>query len=108
MILHSIKWRLQAWHGFLLVCLVSGLLSGFYVFERREKMQALDSELGDALTPLLPRFAPPNNRGPDGRPPLDAPTRATPCAAARPGIRRGSIAQVLANALRAAPRRRGR
>jgi heavy metal sensor kinase len=69
MILHSIKWRLQAWHGFLLVCLVSGLLSGFYVFERREKLQALDVELAEALTPLLPRFAPPNGRGPEGRGP---------------------------------------
>ena len=69
MILHSIKWRLQAWHGFLLVCLVSGLLSGFYVFERREKLQTLDGELTESLTPLLPRFAPPNGRGPEGRGP---------------------------------------
>jgi len=69
MILHSIKWRLQAWHGFLLVCLVSGLLTGFYIFERREKIQAIDNELAEALTPLMPRFAPPSGRRPEGRPP---------------------------------------
>jgi len=68
MILHSIKWRLQAWHGFLLVCLVSGLLSGFYVFERREKLQAIDNQLAEALTPLMPRYAPPSGRGREGRP----------------------------------------
>lgn len=69
MILHSIKWRLQAWHGFLLVCLVSGLMTGFYVFERREKLQAIDAELGEVLTPLLPRYAPPNASGPNARGP---------------------------------------
>lgn len=69
MILHSIKWRLQAWHGFLLVCLVSGLLVGFYVFERREKFQVIDNELAEALTPLMPRYAPPSARGPEGRRP---------------------------------------
>ena len=54
MILHSIKWRLQAWHGFLLVCLVSGLLSGFYIFERREKMLMLDTDASeDQITNLL-------------------------------------------------------
>lgn len=69
MIFKSIKWRLQAWHGFLLVCLVSGLLSGFYIFERREKLQALDNQLGEAMTFLLPRYAPPNAPGPAGRQP---------------------------------------
>lgn len=71
MIFNSIKWRLQAWHGFLLVCLVTGLLAGFYVFERREKLQATDNELTEAVTPLLPRFAPPGGRNPEGRPPAN-------------------------------------
>lgn len=67
MIFKSIKWRLQAWHSFLLVCLVSGLLSGFYVFERRARIHAIDNELAEALTPLLPRYAPPEGRGPENR-----------------------------------------
>lgn len=76
MIIHSIKWRLQAWHGFLLICLVTGLMTGFYFFERRGKLQAVDNELQEAATPLLPRFAPPAGRapmerGPGERGPLD-------------------------------------
>jgi heavy metal sensor kinase len=75
MILHSIKWRLQAWHGFLLVCLVSGLMTGFYVFEHREKLQAIDAELAEVMTPLLPRYAPPNSNGPGARGPQRPPLR---------------------------------
>ena len=63
MILHSIKWRLQAWHGFLLVCLVAGLMTGFYTFERRASLQAIDNELLEVVTPLLPKLAPPRGRG---------------------------------------------
>ena len=63
MILHSIKWRLQAWHGFLLVALVAGLMSGFYTFERRSRMQAMDTALHEAMTPLLPKLAPMGGRG---------------------------------------------
>lgn len=60
---HSIKWRLQAWHGFLLLLLVAGLMTGFYEFVRRERLQALDNELRETMAPLLPRFAPPAGRG---------------------------------------------
>lgn len=63
MIFHSIKWRLQAWHGFLLLLLVTGLMTGFYEFVRRERLQALDNELRESMAPLLPRFAPPMGRG---------------------------------------------
>ncbi|HEX5221205.1 MAG TPA: heavy metal sensor histidine kinase [Verrucomicrobiae bacterium] len=74
MILKSIKWRLQAWHGFLLICLVSGLMIGFYTYQQRARLQAVDNELREKLTLLLPRVAPPGGRG-DGerrrRPPPD-------------------------------------
>jgi len=69
MIFKSIKWRLQAWHSFLLVCLVTGLLSGFYLFERNQRLRAIDDQLGETLTPLLPRYAPPNGPGAEGRGP---------------------------------------
>jgi len=78
MIIHSIKWRLQAWHGFLLLCLVTGLMSGFYVFERRSRLQAIDNDLHEALTPLLPRLAPPAGRSPPERGPLDRRRRPPP------------------------------
>src|SRR6187402_87594 len=77
MIIHSIKWRLQAWHGFLLVCLVTGLMTGFYVFERRARLQAIDNDLQEAATPLLPRFAPPAGRIPE-RGPMDRRRRPPP------------------------------
>ena len=87
MILKSIKWRLQAWHGFLLVCLVSGLMFGFYTFERRVRLQAIDNNLREKLTPLLPKLAPPGGRGegerrrpppPDGPPPFGRPEDGRP------------------------------
>jgi two-component system, OmpR family, sensor kinase len=56
--LKSIKWRLQLWHGSLLVLLVAGLMTGFYVFERRAKLQAVDAGLQSAMVPLLPKLSP--------------------------------------------------
>ena len=64
----SIKWRLQAWHGFLLIVLVAGLMSGFYTFERRARLQAVDTALQGAITPLLPKLAPVGNARRDGPP----------------------------------------
>jgi two-component system OmpR family sensor kinase len=71
MIIHSIKWRLQAWHGFLLTVLVCGLMGGFYEFERRSLFQTVDAQLREAMTPLLPRYAPPLGRGNPERGPSD-------------------------------------
>lgn len=62
MIIHSIKWRLQAWHGFLLVSLVAGLMTGFYTYERKVLLQGIDNDLRETMTPLLPRVAPPEGR----------------------------------------------
>ena len=73
----SIKWRLQAWHGFLLVLLVVGLMSGFYTFERQAKLQAVDAELQNVLTVLLPKLAP-VGEGRRGRPPEDGAFRRPP------------------------------
>lgn len=84
MIIHSIKWRLQAWHGFLLVCLVSGLMTGFYTFERRVRLQAVDNELLEVVTPLLPRLAPPTGRGFGDRGPGERGRRPPPPGEDRP------------------------
>jgi heavy metal sensor kinase len=77
MILHSIKWRLQAWHGFLLATLVAGLMLGFYTYERRGRLAAMDADLREVLTPLLPRVIPPapGPRGPEGLSRLRNPDR---------------------------------
>lgn len=73
----SIKWRLTAWHGFLLVVLVVGLMGGFYTFERQTRLQAVDNALQNALTPLLPRLAPVGD-GQRGRPSEAEPFRRPP------------------------------
>lgn len=54
----SIRWKIQAWHGFLLVILVVALCIGFYSYERNARLRELDSQLHELITPLLPRVAP--------------------------------------------------
>lgn len=66
----SIRWHIQAWHGALLVCLVTALLGTFYIYERSERMREIDSRLEELLTPLLPKVTPP---GPPGREPGEFP-----------------------------------
>ena len=71
----SIRWRIQAWHTLLLVCLVAGMLGAFYSYERAERFRSIDNQLQGLLTPLLPRVTP--RGGPDfeGGPPPDGPDR---------------------------------
>lgn len=59
MIPKSIRCRIQAWHGSLLVCLVTALLVTFYFYECGERFHEIDSRLESLLTPLLPRVTPP-------------------------------------------------
>jgi heavy metal sensor kinase len=74
MLYKSIRWRIQVWHGALLVFLIAGMLTTFFVYERAERYRVIDDQLNSIATSLLPRFAPP--RGPDfDRPPPDGPDR---------------------------------
>lgn len=59
----SIRWRIQIWHGALLLCLVAAMMTAFYLYERAERFQIVDSRLQNLLTQLLPRVSPPG--GPD-------------------------------------------
>jgi two-component system OmpR family sensor kinase len=52
----SIRWKIQAWHGLLLLCLVSALIVGFYTYESRARLGELDTQLHEIVTPLLPRL----------------------------------------------------
>ena len=65
----SIRWRIQAWHTVLLVCLVTGMLGAFYGYERAERFRVIDNQLQALLTPLLPRVMPPGGPRFDGGPP---------------------------------------
>lgn len=60
MLTQSIKWRLQVWHGFLMTVLVTGLMTGFYAFEKRARLGVVDDGLREALMPLLPQLVPAN------------------------------------------------
>ncbi|MBI3882640.1 MAG: HAMP domain-containing protein [Verrucomicrobia bacterium] len=75
----SIRWRIQVWHGALLVALVAALTVSFYAFEKRSRLQVVDTQLQEYLTPLLPRITPggapglnPPPGGRDRRPPPDS------------------------------------
>src|SRR6476661_7438107 len=72
----SIRWRIQAWHGILLISLVAALVFGFYNYERHARFREVDSQLHQMISPLLPRLAPfrpgeerGENRGPRPRRP---------------------------------------
>jgi len=65
----SIRWRIQAWHAVLLICLVTGMLAAFYSYERAEQFRRIDNQLQALLTPLLPRVRPLAGPGFDGLPP---------------------------------------
>jgi heavy metal sensor kinase len=74
----SIRWKIQAWHSSLLLCLVTGLLVMFYGYERNERLREIDSQLRSVLAPLLPALTMPGpghgpgpGRGPGPRPEND-------------------------------------
>jgi heavy metal sensor kinase len=73
MLYKSIRWRIQAWHTLLLVCLVTGMLGAFYGYERGERFRVIDNQLQALLTPLLPKIMPPGRPGFDRRPPPPGP-----------------------------------
>jgi two-component system, OmpR family, sensor kinase len=73
MLYKSIRWRIQAWHTLLLVCVVTGMLGAFYSYERGERFRVIDNQLQALLTPLLPRIVPPGGPGFDGGPPPPGP-----------------------------------
>jgi two-component system OmpR family sensor kinase len=54
----SIRWKIQAFHGFILVVLVTALIGGFYGYERRARYRELDTQLLELITPLLPKVSP--------------------------------------------------
>jgi len=66
MIFHSIRWRLQAWHGLILVVVLTGFGFTAYHVARDNQMRRIDQDLDQRLMALL-RPQPPD-RPPD-RPP---------------------------------------
>jgi len=73
----SIRWRIQLWHGALLICLVAGMMGTFFAYIRAERFRAIDEELDAYVTPLMPRILHFEGRD-EFRPPPDGPPRDDP------------------------------
>ena len=63
MILRSLRWQIQLWHGALLFLLMAAVLSVFFQYERRARVARIDAELTGPLVSLLPRHIPIPGRG---------------------------------------------
>ena len=71
---NSIKWRLQAWHGLLLVCVLGAFGVTAYQFQRANLFRHIDQELQQRSALLLGELRnqdrggrpPPRPDGPDG------------------------------------------
>ena len=69
---HSIRWRLQLWHGLLLVLVLAVLGFTAYRFERMNRMRRLDDQLQfrvAVVASALQRSGRPSRPPPDGPPP---------------------------------------
>ncbi len=86
MISNSIRWRLQAWHGLILVVVLAGFGFTAYHVARDNQLRRIDQDLGQRLMVLLRPLppdrpgdrlpGPPPQRRPDqppGRPPYEPP-----------------------------------
>src|SRR5216117_3399750 len=72
MIINSIRWRLQVWLAFLLVCVLSGFGITVYQLQRVNQLKQIDEELERRVAALdrTVRGGPPPDFG-RGRPPFD-------------------------------------
>jgi len=72
MIIKSIRWRLQVWLAFLLVCVLTGFGATVYQLQRVNQLKQIDEELERRVAALdrAVRGGPPSDFG-RGRPPYD-------------------------------------
>ena len=70
MFTQSIRWRLQLWLAFLLVCVLAGFGVTVYHLQRLHQLNQIDEELGARVAALGNAFLPPPpfERGPGGPP----------------------------------------
>lgn len=72
MIFKSLRWRLQVWHGVLLVGVLTGFGATAYQLQRAERVRLVEQELSGQLRGLL-RTLREGPRGRGGRPPRQFP-----------------------------------
>ncbi|HWD20428.1 MAG TPA: ATP-binding protein [Verrucomicrobiae bacterium] len=70
---HSIKWRLQIWHGLILVAVLASLGFTAYQLERNRQNRRLDDDLERLFPPLANAMHPPGDRPPPGEFPDEGP-----------------------------------
>src|SRR5437868_8415746 len=70
MFLNSIRWRLQLWHGLLLVLVLAGFGVTAYQLQRSNQLRRIDQELQHRLAVISSAMRR-AGEGPGGRPPLD-------------------------------------
>jgi heavy metal sensor kinase len=63
----SIRWRVQLWYTLLLAVIVSSLLVAFHRNQREIRYQAIDRELSDRITRILPQVDGRRQQGPRNR-----------------------------------------
>jgi hypothetical protein len=70
MFTHSIRWRLQLWLAFLLLCVLSGFGAAVYQLQRANQFTQLDEELQRRIAALsgAVRGGPPPGSGPGRHP----------------------------------------
>jgi heavy metal sensor kinase len=71
MIFHSLRWRLQAWHGLILVLVLTAFGYTAYRVARDNQLRRIDQELGDRMGALF--FRPPPPKPAEGPPPSPPP-----------------------------------
>ena len=106
MIFNSIRWRLQAWHGLILVAVLAGFGFTAYQVAHDNQLRRIDQDLDQRLMALL-RPRPPRARAQATRPPDEPPGRAarpSPSATASPARRPMSLARTAASILRTSSR----
>ena len=76
MIFNSIRWRLQAWHGLILVLVLTGFGVTAYQVARDNQLRRIDQDLGQRLSAMIGPRPPeaPRERFP-GEPPGEPPAR---------------------------------
>src|SRR6266481_6366902 len=68
MFLNSIRWRLQLWHGLLLVLVLAGFGVTAYQLQRSNQLRRIDQELQHRIAVISSVLRRPGE-GPGGRPP---------------------------------------
>ncbi len=59
---NSIRWRIQRWHGLLLVLLTAIMSTGFFFYEKTSRKKKIAAEMSYFVSALIPRVLPPDGR----------------------------------------------